>query len=188
MADLKRLRIVWGGPGIVGPGVTTLHFLDSVTNPGAVMSTFFGNQLALFPVGTTITVPQSGDIIDSANGEIKAAWSAGTNFNLVGTGTGVFQSGVGARVVWNTGSRAHGRLVRGTTFLVPLVSSKFNATGVLDPTVASSIKTAATAVLTASSNGLVVWSRPRGGSGGGYATATSADVPVGVTWLRSRRV
>lgn len=188
MADLKRLRIVWGGPGIVGPGVTTLHFLDTVTNPGAVMSTFFGGQLALFPVGTTIEIPQSGDIIDSATGEIKAAWSAGGSFNLVGTGTGVFQSGVGARVVWNTGARSGGRLVRGTTFLVPLVSSKFTANGALDPTVANAIRTAANVVLTSTSNGLVVWTRPKNGAGGGFATSTSSNVPVGVTWLRSRRV
>ena len=92
------------------------------------------------------------------------------------------------RFVWNTGARRSGRLVRGSTFLVPVIRSTFDGPGHVDDAARTALQTAATNLVTAAGANLRILSRPGVRvTTGGSAAIISATVPDKVSWLRSRR-
>lgn len=67
---------------------------------------------------------------------------------IVGASSAKYPGGVGVVVNWITGTVHGGRKIRGKTFLVPLTSDAFTATGSVNPTLVSDVNTAATALAT----------------------------------------
>lgn len=192
-----RLRVPLTGAGLAGPGVTTFYALD--TSPGfpaavhSLLAAFAGSM----PNNVSWDVPNGGDVIDPATGEIGETWTDGTvPARITGSGSGPFSMGVGGQVRWRTSGVVGRRRVVGSTFIVPLSGGAYQADGTLLDTVVSAWNTACANYVTAAPYALV-WSRPKAAQplhvpplparagtthliGSGYA-------PDRVSWLRSRR-
>lgn len=188
MADLARIRVSWSGTSVEGPSISTFYF-EGTTVPVAAVFSFFDSLKAQIAPGTTLTIPQAGDVLESTTGQITKGWTGTGGGQITTTSTGAFVRGSGARVVWETGGVRNGRHVRGSTFLVPLVAAAYNTAGNIGAGNQTAILNAANALLTAAAGKMVVWSRPKRGSvASGLVAIASAVVPPNPTQLRSRRV
>lgn len=188
MANLGRLRCTWLGNGVVGPGLSTFYFDAANTGAAtAVLNFFTALNPVLMPSGLQITVPNNGDIIDSATGALIGAWTdPGTGGTFSATGTGAFAMGVGFRVAWTTNGIHLGRRVRGSTFICPIMGAIYDSAGTIaNATVMSA--SAAAQTLATSAPAFKVWSRPRGTTPGVSSAMTGGSVPDKISWLRSRR-
>jgi hypothetical protein len=189
MVAMARVRVAWQGwPG--SPGVSTFYLADPPTQSQIDgIRAYFNAFVGSLPSGLTITVPQSGDVIDDVSGLITSSWSVGTAPTVVtGTGAGNYAGNAGAVQHWLTGSVINRRRVRGRTFLVPLVSTSYDTAGSLSTTMISTLNAAGTALLTALGTNFRVWHRPKNGISGGSAVVTGHRVPDLAVSLRSRRI
>lgn len=187
MATLSRIRVALTGSAVVGPSVSTFYAEGSVSTAVSALRSFYDSIKTALPTGLNVQVANSGDDIDDAAGTLIGTWSSSPAPALVtGTGSGQWAEGVGARVVWNTSGIYRGRRVRGSTFIVPLVSAAFEGGGGLVAATQAQIQSAATALIAAAPT-LVIYSRTTGGTPGESNAIQSATVPDQVSWLRSRR-
>lgn len=189
MATLQRLVLSWAGPPIVGSAVTVLHWSGSEGGTPPVADVYAALQAAavIFPTNVTITVPNSGDVIDDTTGTLTGVW-AGSGGGIVTGGTnGKVAAGVGACIGWTTGGIVNGRKLRGRTFLVPLVTSGYDTDGTIEPATLSACQTLANALLAAGPLG--IWHRPTtvGGTDGTSYGVVSSKVRDKVAFLSSRR-
>lgn len=187
MANLARVRCVWSGAPITGPGLTTFYFDEAGSGFTAAVSTFFQAVDAYLPIGVGVAVPSSGDLIDVATGALTGTWTDTATGPGVGAGFGAYPAGVGARIVWPTSGIVGGRRVKGSTFLCPLVNSCFGTDGTLDPTFATALAGFATTFRGGATYDLMIWSRPAPGRAGEASEVIDEEVPDKVSWLRSRR-
>jgi hypothetical protein len=196
MAGLNRVSVVWQGwPG--SPGVSQFY-LDNVPAQSSIdaIRAFFFSQAGILPAGLTINVPGSGDIVEDVSGQLAGTWSVGTTpATVTGTGAGVYAGNAGAVVHWLTTTVALKRRLRGRTFLVPLVSSAYDASGSLSTAALGSLQNNAAAMVTTMAGNMVVWHRPviQKGTGailrpGSSGDVTAARVPDLAVSLRSRRI
>lgn len=182
-----RCRVAWSGSPVVGPGLSTFYALN--TSPGfpAAVRAFFASLTTLLYSGTTITVPNTGDVIDEATGAITGTWTDGAALTpVVGAASGVFAAGVGMQVRWRTGGIVAGRRVVGSTFLIPTTTGAFDATGTPGSATITVVQNAADAYIAAAPFACI-WSRPAPGRAGTDHLITSASVPDRPSWLVSRR-
>jgi hypothetical protein len=187
MADMKRIRCTWQGGGVIGPSVSTFYFDDAHTGFQADLITFWDSVKTRLPSIVSVTVQGSGDVIESSTGALTGIWSEGSDTNVPGTGTAQCPQGVGGRIVWSTLGTTNGRRVRGTTFMIPLDASMYDTLGTLSAS-RSDFVSAGNALLAASTNQLLIWTRPRPGTAGGINSVVSCDMPDKISTLRSRRV
>lgn len=182
-----RLRAEWSGSTVTGPGLSTFYALD--TSPGfpAAVHNFLAAFASLMPAGTSIRVPNNGDVIDPATGALTGAWSDGSAPALVnGVAGGNYARGVGMQVRWTTSGIVAGRRVQGSTFIVPLASIVYDTDGTISGVNVTAATTAATAYVTAAPYA-VIWSRPTDARAGSTNLITGGFGPDRVSWLRSRR-
>lgn len=190
MANIKRVRCTWSGAGVIGPSVSTYYFTATASGFPADLQTFFQAIKSALPDDVTITVPNAGDVIDETNGTLQNVWTDSGGSTTTGTASGAFQQGSGGRVKWLTGGIHNDRRVIGSTFLVPMASLAFTTFGIMDTASQAVIQTAASALVSAVTPDMVIWSKPTppGGSDGESNAVIAASVPLYVTQLRSRRI
>jgi hypothetical protein len=163
------------------------YSLDSLSGQATAIAAFFNSLKGYFPNPLTWSFPSSGDVIDSNTGLLSGGWTDSAVADVAATGSGFHAAGIGARVVWSTGSIVGHRRLKGSTFLCPVIVGVYETNGTLDTTFRSAISTAGTTLWT---TGLLnVWHRPPAGthSGGEAHVVTGVEVPDRVTALRSRR-
>lgn len=190
MANLNRVRAVWSGGGVTGPGVSTFYVRAPIAPNDFVgaLDTFFTTCVVNMPNSVTVNVQRSGEVIDETSGELVELWSSSLAANpRSGTDAGVFAAGVGARIVWNTAGVTNGRRVRGSTYLVPLGAGQFQSDGTINNTSRTTYENAANTLRAALPGSLCIWTRAVGGAGGKSSDVVSATMPDRVSWLRSRR-
>jgi hypothetical protein len=108
-----------------------------------------------------VQVPGSGDTIDAETGTITNTWSVATTPAVVtATGSGAYAGNAGLVVHWLTSTIIGTRRLRGRSFIVPTIATTFETNGSPTSTAVSTLNTAAAALVTATTPGLVVWSRP----------------------------
>lgn len=205
MTDLARVNVSWQNwPG--APGLSQFYTLNTSmqSNVDAIRA-FYNTLSTLLPSGLTITVPGSGDVVDSITGTITSAWSVTTPPAVVtASGSGTYAGNAGAVIHWLTDNVSNGRRIRGRTFIVPLISTQYESNGSLSATCLSSLGTAATTLRSALGSNQRVWSRPVTGhtkydpktgvatvvpSTTGSANAvTGQRIPDLAVSLRSRRI
>lgn len=189
MATLNKIPVLWGSwPG--APGVSTFYsFGGNLDNDTAALRTFFNALISIIPSGITLSVPGVGDTIDDGSGLINGAWNATSAPAIVtGTGSGVYAGNAGGIVHWLTAGVANGHRVRGRTFLVPLISTAFDSGGSLSTTALTTLRNAATTMISSGAGDFRVWHRPTGGAGGSSSVVLTSSVPDLAITLRSRRV
>ena len=167
--------------------MTTFFTPDTGADPAAVLA-FFDALKAYLPSGVQVTVPNSGDLINDASGDLVGAWAEAGGGSVTGTSASVFILGTGVRIIWETAGFRNNRHVRGSTFIVPVVSTVFDASGRMTPASQAAFALAGTNLISASDMGLLIWSRPKPGVNGFSQAVTSARVSEQPSWLRSRRV
>jgi len=187
MANLARVRTVWSGTGVVGPGVSTFYFSEAGSGWVSALNSFWTALAASFPSTITWSTASSGDLIDVATGGLAGTWNDGTSWSAVGTSVSQYAAGVGCRVKWATGGIRNGRRVNGSTFIVPIDGNKYDAQGTIGAAHVTTYQTAAAALVSHAGSELVIYSRPSGGQPGMASVVTNSSVPDQVAWLRSRR-
>lgn len=156
--SIQRVRCLWQNwPG--SPGYTNFYTSVSLSNV-APFATFFDAIKTLVPSALTITVPNSGDIINEATGQIQNVWTGTGGATITGTGSGAYAGPTGAVAEWLTTGIVAGRRVQGKTYLVPLAGLATDASGSISTTALGTLTTAAAGLQTALGNQFVVWSRP----------------------------
>ena len=188
MALLCRIPVVWDGlPGLPGLSVFYSTPTDVVTTVVALKA-FFTSAASMFPTALTWQFPSDGDEIDDSDGELQAGWNGGAGGTVTGSGgAGTYAAGCGFRVTWGTNTIVDGRRLKGSTFMVPILSTAYDTSGTIQNASVATMLTAANTLVT---NGTtVIWHRPdKGAANGSSATVLSAAVPDKVATLRSRRV
>lgn len=186
---IQRLRVEWQGSAIDGAGVTTLFGeADGTTALYAAFNQLLGQVDSFLAGALTITVPQSGDVLDEATGALIGTWGSGAaQVHNISSGS-VFARGVGARITWDTNAIHAGRRVRGSTFLVPLKNTAYDAQGDLSTVALTAIQDGIDAYMIAMGGRARVWSRPAPGRPGIASVVTGGSAPDKISWLRSRRV
>ncbi len=197
---LSRISVAWQNwPG--APGVSQFYYgtaagnLPTQNNIDAIRS-FFNALAAFIPTGLTITVPKTGDQINQTDGKIIGTWDVPVQPAVVtGGGTGNYAGNAGAVVHWLTPVVVAGRRVRGRTFIVPLVSTAFDASGSLGPSFINAATPAAQALVSQADGAPSVWARPfhdptgkRPDRPGSLAQVTSIRIPDLAVSQRSRRI
>ena len=179
------------------PGYTNIFVRSTAASPNPLQA-FFQAITSYLPTGLVVTIPNSGEFIDEANGKMTGVWGTGTTTSSTGTGGANYAPQSGAQVKFDTGGFVNGRHVRGRMFLVPLATSVY-AGAVLNSTVANAIQAAADTMRTSFTGNLVVWSRPvfeldSNGNPtevlkrpGQVFTVTTCTCPTKPATLRSRR-
>ena len=197
MPTIDRVRIALTGfPG--GPGVCTFYGISgsSLLPP---LHQLWDDLRGTMPVDVGIAFPASGDTIDTATGQIMGSW-AGTQLPAwQGVATGGYAAPVGVALTWLTSARFSGRLLKGRSFIVPMISTVFDVNGSLLTAQLQQLEVAAALMVSQSAGNFVIWQRPRKAGpavgtrppvtarGGGYAVVTSSRVADKAAILRSRR-
>lgn len=189
MAQIKRVRCPLTGGGVVGPSVSTFYFTSSATGFPAKLQTFFQAIKAAFPNDVTITVPNTGDVINDTDGTLAGIWTDSGGGVTVGTSTSSFALGAGQRVNWLTAGTRGGRRVVGTTFLVPLTADAFDTFGSCSTAQVALVQAAASALVSAVAPDMLIWGKPHSrlaadGESNPVIASIARSIPTG---LRSRR-
>jgi hypothetical protein len=187
MANLARVRCVWSGTSVIGPGVSTFYVKEAASGFPADIVTFFEAIKGAIPNTTVINVPDAGDLIDIDTGEISGTWSDFTGANVIGTGPTGWVEGVGARITWKTAGIRNGRRVVGSTFIVPLDVSQYDSAGRLDTALVNLFTAEGNDLVSDLADSMVIYSRPQGIQAGQASDVLVAVCPDSVSWLRSRR-
>lgn len=172
---------------MVGGGVSTFFLDEATTGFVADLYDFFYALRDAIPAGTTITIPNGGDLIDVATGGLSGTWTDGTTQTVSGNGVGTWANGVGARILWPTSGVKNGRRVKGSTFIVPLPVAAYEGSSNITSAYLAHLESAATGLVAALGSNQQIYSRPVGGAGGAANTVVNWEVPDAVSWLRSRR-
>lgn len=185
---IQRLRVEWSGSAIDGPGLTTFFAeADGTVAISVGAAGFFDELKSRIPTGTSIYVPNGGDVINETTGELTGTWGTSGGTTITCSGPGDYAAGVGARVKWSTGAIRGGRRVTGSTYVVPLVVTCYDANGTLSSATLTDLDDAISAMLVQVPTQMRVWSRPRPGLVGAGVPVVSGQAPDRVSWLRSRR-
>jgi len=206
MANILRVKARW--QGFVGaPGYSVFHFKDIDGSLGPTDTSDIAGQVRSFydtikahlapPV--TIQVMSDVEVINEADGKMTDILTAGviapvTSTGAAGTG---YSAPSGAVVTWRTAGVRNGRRVQGKTFLVPLISTAYQADGSINSVALQAIETASLALSANSTSApdFGVYARPikesliplRAAQDGVFHTATGYRVPDMAAILRSRR-
>lgn len=191
--DMIRVTARWDG--FTGsPGYTNFFFAGG----GGLISdaqqiadrtrTAMQNLFSFLPQGTTIRVQDEVAVLDSDSGEIQAYETIDAPDPVNGGTRADYAGPVGAVVNWRTDDVRFGRRIRGRTFLVPLVNEAFDSVGSLTSDAREAVQDFASGMTNWDFDSeFGIWSRPRNGEGGVFATVTNYNVPDFSAVLRSRR-
>lgn len=170
-------------------GVTTVADCNAA---GAAVRQFL-LACGLKPSDVTWTVNPTVEMFDVGSALVQGALTMTTiPANVVGTDAGNYAAGIGVRVNWKTNTIVGRRMLKGCTFLVPMASSVFSASGAVGSGTLTSAGTAAGAyvgALQAANLVPVVWHRPAKGTtaGGQVGVIQAWNVSTTPAGLRSRR-
>ena len=185
---MDQLRVSLTGAPITGPAVSTYYAEHGTFGVRDAIFGMWDDWKAVMPPGITITVPNTGWVMDEATGAITGTWGSGGDDVLNSSAaSGAFPQGSGGLVRWQTSTVHAGRLVRGRTFVVPLAAGAYNAQGGMNPSNTGFWASSISDMLTAAGGHFVIWSRPRPGTPGVIAPVVSGSMRPQVTSLRSRR-
>lgn len=189
MVNLNVTTVRWTGfPG--GPGTSTFYFHEAATYDLTALHDFYGVQLGIIPSSVSLEVVPAGATIDATNGDLVGGWTKAATTVMTGSNGTEYASGVGATIRWETGIVAHGRSVRGRTYMCPLYGGIFDPDGSLDGAGQGLLQSSAATLIAAYLGEIMVWHRPKTvpavRAGEGYPIQ-SAVVPDRPAMLRSRR-
>lgn len=201
--DILRVTARWSGFS-GAPGYSAFHFSsDAGFWDGGIFGdeaqiaaeaaasrvrSAFSEMNTRLPEGVTVSIEPGVEVIDSDSGEIQGMIDLENNYSITGAGNGGYAGPAGVVVNWRTNDYRFGRRIRGRTFLVPITTVSYQDDGTITTNALEFFRDFGTTMIGSGGGPTFgVWSRPRNGSGGVFATAVSSNVPDMVAILRSRR-
>lgn len=191
--DMLRITARW--TGFTGsPGYSNFFFagggglISDAQQVSDRVATAFEALASVLPTNVAVTTEAEAAVIDSDTGELTGFQPVDQE-RVPALGGGTSYSGAsGAVVNWRTDDVRFGRRIMGRTFIVPIRADAYDDEGTLSTAALDDLRTFADTLTSWDFDSeFGVWSRPRGGSGGVFATATSYNVPDKAAVLRSRR-
>lgn len=192
---MEILRVMMRWTGFNGaPGYSAFHFAgggglisDAQQVATRVASGMFILRPAL-PASVQIAVESEVTRLDSDTGEILGFHAIDELDDYSGQGTEGYSAASGGVINWRTDDVRFGRRIRGRTFIVPLSGESYESDGSLTSSALGTLRNFADEIVGGDIDSeFGVWSRPRAGTGGVFATATGYHVPDMSAVLRSRR-
>lgn len=183
MTDLWQVRMLWQGGGGM-PGTNTIYASTGDTDVDD-LRTALDDFYDFWTTGNcsddfNVTIPATGDKINSNTGGLAGLWSSGTPIVHTGTDTANRVPDIAQVLVQlHTDLVVSGRLLRGRIFL-PGLRVTGTTGGQLDPTIQSNLQGAADDLAIGR---LCVFSRTHNT----FATVTATSVWQELASLRSRR-
>lgn len=172
----------WDG-GIIGDGLQ--QAADAAADRVASAASAAGGAI---PSVVSLAVESEAEVLNSDTGEILGVVEVDAEVAQQPRMSGGYSAASGAVVNWRTNDYRFGRRIRGRTFLVPLGGDAYQSDGTLVPGALNDLNDFVAAIIgDGSGPDFGVWSRPRSGTGGVFATAVSGNVPDMAAVLRSRR-
>lgn len=193
MASMVRITSRWDGfPG--SPGYTNLLTRPNGGGVAAAAQTFaddihdFWNTVnGYLPAAVTVTIVPTYQVVDDVTGNVTSEGTVATPPAAVTGNSGAIYAGnAGAAINWSTDTFIDGSRLTGRTYLVPFTGC-FETNGTLSAAAIAAIAAAGQALVDAN-QGLLVWHRPVGGTGGSSSDAVSATVRDRAAILRSRSI
>lgn len=164
---------------------------STLTSAVAAMRAFFQSHAAYIAGIVTISWDGVGIEKDTTTGTLIGVTAYTPPAAVTASGSGTVALPAGSSVRWNTSSVVNGRMIRGRTFIVPLVTTSYESNGSLTATYITASTAAAAQVRTSSlASGTwsrAIWHRPVNGAGGATGEVMSSSVKDVVAVLRSRR-
>ena len=201
--DILRITAQWSG--FTGaPGYSNFHFTTDggfwdggllgdaaqTAADGAAtrVAGAFNAARDQLPSGVRVDIQTEAEILNSDTGEIVGFAEVPAGYAIGNGGTGGWSAASGAVVNWRTNDYRFGRRIRGRTFLVPLAGSAYQSDGTLSTSGRAAVQSFGAEMVGGTGGAeFGVWSRPRNGNGGVFATVVGYNVPDMAAVLRSRR-
>lgn len=186
--QLNRVIVSWSGGSVAGLAANVLHYAGDVGAPNSgLIKAAYDAVKANLPNNVTVTIPNTGDVIEDTTGELLDVWTSTGGGTVTGTASPAQAAGVGACITWRTGGIINGRKLRGRTFLVPYAAAAYDQDGTLTANGKTFTDAFATAMM--ASGPLAVWHRPTtpGGSDGNSYGVVLPITHDKVAFLSSRR-
>lgn len=188
-----RVQSRWSGfQG--APGYTAFYFMAGgglISDAQQVadrVGGFWDLLTGSLPNDVDIEVLPEVEVLDEDTGMITDFETIDPPSTFSGSQSGGYSAASGAVINWRTNDLRFGRRIRGRTFIVPLGANGYESDGTLTSIQRDNIQAAADSMVGGDFDSeLVVWSRPRDGSGGVAGTVIQASVPDMAAVLRSRR-
>lgn len=197
--EIARIKVVTSG-WLGGPGLSQLYCTGSTAGTvtlsdcnaaAAAVNTFYSALVAQFPNAWSAQVEPIVQVIEATTGALireqpitpiaPPSGSAGGSWGPTATG---------AIATWHTSSVFGRHLLRGRTFLTPLMAGSYNSSGQLTAGTVSTIQAAGATLAGLSTARMVVWHRPHptsASANGGYGQMVGCTVSATEAVLRSRR-
>src|SRR3954469_248332 len=118
-----------------------------------------GDVKTLLPATVRYVFPSSGDTIDETDGHLLGGWTAAAPADVVGTAAGAYSAPIGSLIDWKISGGVEGHRPIAKTFVVPAGGIAFNVTGGVLSSTVTTVNTAASAFLSAST-GFSLGDRP----------------------------
>ena len=201
MAVVAEVQVTLSGD-IGGVGISRFRFAtpsgakpspDQCSSAGTAVRQLYTSLSPYLAGDMTFHVEPLVPCYDEVSGLVQGDVAMTTSLpNVTGEASGSYPAGVGARINWKTGTISGRRLLKGSTFVVPMGSVSYAANGQVANAVQGAVLTAAQAYLSMmSAEPLlpVIWHRPpkHTTTGGLVGAITGAAVPITPAGLRSRR-
>lgn len=201
--DIIRITVRWTG-FLGAPGYSNFHFgvgtgwfdggifgdsqQADIDNAASRVANAFGALGASLPEDVQLDIEPEVPILDAASGETLGAGDTTATITQQPRGSGGYSAASGAVVNWRTNDYRFGRRIRGRTFIVPLAGTAYEEDGTIRSGALGVLRTFGEDIRDAGVGpDFGVWSRPRDGSGGVFASVTGSSVPDMAAVLRSRR-
>jgi hypothetical protein len=184
MTTAHEVRIVWEGWS-GGPGYSVFYTTDVPTMRSA-LGTFIGSVDDFVPGQIVLTIENEGRTFEAETGTLTGYWSDGVPIVDSNSASASFAASAGLCINWLTSGVVAGKPVRGRTFLVPLITACYDATGTIGTSQLTAIRAAADVL--AGTAAMRIWSRPRAGLNGSLHAPVGARITDRVSMLRSRAV
>lgn len=198
VAPIGRVQVIMSGfagaPGLMqfywnGAAAGSFTSADATSAVAAVRALLAGCVGAL-PSSVGLQVQSAVETMEATTGQLIGVEAATPVSALSGTATGSVIVAQGALIQWFTGLVVGRRLLRGRTFLTPSTATVVTSTGTVVGALQVAILAACATYIATAGPSPVIWHRPipyATGANGVASEIVSAQVPVTVAVLRSRR-
>lgn len=197
--EIARVKAVTNG-WIGGPGLSQFHFSHagggSITtvdcsNAAAAVRAFYLSLAGIWTTGWTCDVQPVVQVIEATNGALIREEGVTPPAQVEGAGGSTWgPTATGILATWHTSSVFGTRMLKGHTFLTPIVAAGYNTSGQVTSSMASATQAAGATLLGLAAPHFCVWHRPHptvDAANGGFGDVTACSVSSKEAMLRSRR-
>lgn len=200
-ASVAEVRALIAGD-VGGQGISRFRFIRNDAGiitvadcnaAGAAVQGLYNGMKVWLPASITVTVQPLVELFDPGSALIQGGLTmTSVPGGVTGQASGGYSAGVGCRINWKTNQISGRRMLKGSTYMVPLGGNAYISNGSLNAGPVNQATTSGNAyiaAMTAANLVPVIWHRPHKGftTGGLTGVVNALQVPTTPAGLRSRR-